>query len=338
MGQAVSASAAPEVEGVKRAVPERVAAAGAPALSVFSLHGTTTIITGGGHGLGQTLSKGIAEAGGSVACLDLHATPGNDHGEWSEIVSIAASTGATATYQRCDIMDETAMNEAFQAIAQKARDAVRGVVACTRIQQMRPAASYPLQDFRRILETKYALTYLSCTWSADSRAPSQRDWRARDSQSGRRVVASAGDQRQSRAHCVNIRPCRHSVRCERKSRSSADPRRQWLALHGVRGIPGCCPPNVPLSCPGVICPFCTRLHALDSSLAITSGMGPCLWHSRQHDIPWRERPPSCTSWRTADCGLAVDSHGSNRSDPGSQSRRRAGVVPRCTARASWDSA
>jgi hypothetical protein len=38
---------------------------------LFSLGGSTTLITGGGRGLGLELAHAVIEAGGCVACLDI---------------------------------------------------------------------------------------------------------------------------------------------------------------------------------------------------------------------------------------------------------------------------
>lgn len=137
-------------------LPERVSAPGAqvstPAL--FSLAKTITIITGGGRGLGQALAKGVAQAGGSVACIDILPTPTNDAGEWDEILRITAEAGAVASYFICDITDEKLMAETFEQIEQTAGAPVRGVVACAGVQQMIPAVDYPMDGFRKIMEIK----------------------------------------------------------------------------------------------------------------------------------------------------------------------------------------
>lgn len=155
IAKTISETALPSGNGVE-AIPERAEAPGAQtaAPALFSLKGTTTIVTGGGRGLGQALSKGVVQAGGSVACLDLHTVPTNDNGEWDEIQQLAKKAGAVATYRVCNITDETAMMDTFKAIEQDSSDVVRGVVACAGIQQMVPAVDYPMDGFRKILEVK----------------------------------------------------------------------------------------------------------------------------------------------------------------------------------------
>lgn len=138
-------------------IPERALAPGAQASSpaLFSLAGTTTIITGGGRGLGQALAKGIAQAGGSVACIDLLPEPVNDQGQWDEIRKITLRVGGIATYHVCDITNEILMKETLEEVERSnPRSVIRGVVACAGVQQMVPAVDYPLDGFRRIMEIK----------------------------------------------------------------------------------------------------------------------------------------------------------------------------------------
>jgi len=137
-------------------VPELAAAPAqsAPTPALFSLAGTVTIITGGGRGLGQALAKGIAQAGGSIACIDVLPEPTNAEGEWDEVVRLAGEVGGVATYHVCDITDEALMEETFGKIEGTTGAVVRGVIACAGVQQMVPAVEYPMDGFRRIMEIK----------------------------------------------------------------------------------------------------------------------------------------------------------------------------------------
>ncbi|GAA6037158.1 hypothetical protein JCM8097_008764 [Rhodosporidiobolus ruineniae] len=150
-------------------IPERDFAPGAhqSAPSLFSLAGTTTIITGGARGLGQALAKGCVEAGGSVACLDILPEPSNAEGEWDEIKRIASKAGASAAYFPADITNEDLMMETFQKIEKLSTGVVRGVIACAGIQQMVPAVEYPLDGFKRILDVNVTGAFVTAKTSAN---------------------------------------------------------------------------------------------------------------------------------------------------------------------------
>ena len=137
-------------------LPERdlAPAAHASTPSLFSLADSTIIVTGGGRGIGQALAKGIAEAGGSVACLDVLPEPTNGDGEWDAIKKGASKNGASASYHVCDITNEELMLETFNKIEKVHKGTVRGVVAGAGVQQMVPAIDYPMDGFRRIMEIK----------------------------------------------------------------------------------------------------------------------------------------------------------------------------------------
>lgn len=127
--------------------------------ALFSLADSTIVVTGGGRGIGQALAKGIAEAGGSVACLDVLPEPTNGDGEWDAIKKAASKTGASASYHVCDITNEELMLETFNKIEKVSKGTVRGVVAGAGVQQMVPAIDYPMDGFRRIMEIKSVLLF-----------------------------------------------------------------------------------------------------------------------------------------------------------------------------------
>lgn len=138
-------------------VPEsnETPAAFAPANELFSLRGRTVVITGGGRGLGMTLTTAVLEAGGDVACLDLLAEPSPE--EWTAVQKLATSRGLKATYTKCDITDETATKEILENIAAQADQRnmpLRGLITCAGIQQMVPALDYPVEGYRKMLDVK----------------------------------------------------------------------------------------------------------------------------------------------------------------------------------------
>jgi len=120
---------------------------------LFSLKKRTVVVTGAGRGLGITLAKAIAEAGGDVICLDVLAEPQKK--EWDAVEAMCEASNSRPTYLQCDITDEKAvesiLNKAIGG-SDKGTRPLQGLVHCAGIQQMIDAIDYPVQDFRRILE------------------------------------------------------------------------------------------------------------------------------------------------------------------------------------------
>ncbi|KAJ5633592.1 hypothetical protein N7528_001434 [Penicillium herquei] len=133
----------------------------APTNTLFSLSGRTVVITGGGRGLGMTLTTAVLEAGGDVACLDLLDEPSAE--EWIAVQKLAKSKGLQATYTRCDITDEEATKGLLEKIAEesKARNMpLRGLITCAGIQQMVPALEYPVDGYRKMLDVNVLGTFI----------------------------------------------------------------------------------------------------------------------------------------------------------------------------------
>lgn len=138
-------------------VPEsnETPAALAPASDFFSLAGRTFVITGGGRGLGMTLTTAVLEAGGEVACLDLLPEPSPD--EWVAVQKLAKGRGLQATYTKCDITDEEVTKSLLENIAAGAlsrNKPLRGLITCAGIQQMVSALEYPIEGYRKMLDVK----------------------------------------------------------------------------------------------------------------------------------------------------------------------------------------
>ncbi|GAA5823360.1 hypothetical protein JCM11251_007580 [Rhodosporidiobolus azoricus] len=150
-------------------LPERDVAPAASTTppSLFSLQGSTVVVTGGGRGIGQAVAKGIVEAGGAVACVDLHSEPSNSAGEWDAIKQAAVKKGVSATYHVCDITDEVALGETFKQIEATASGLVRAVLHGAGVQQMVPAIDYPLDGFRRIMEINVTGAFVASKVSAN---------------------------------------------------------------------------------------------------------------------------------------------------------------------------
>src|SRR5258705_13103801 len=74
--------------------------------ALFRLDGRVAAVTGGGSGLGQAMAVGLAQAGASVAVLDV-----NDEGARTTVEAVEAD-GGRALAVACDVTDSAAVNAA----------------------------------------------------------------------------------------------------------------------------------------------------------------------------------------------------------------------------------
>ncbi|KAK5074573.1 hypothetical protein LTR70_010143 [Exophiala xenobiotica] len=161
-GAAVNGSLLP------RDIPETVLSAATeetPAL--FSLKGTTTLITGAGRGLGITLTAAVVEAGGHMACVDILHEPSAE--EWRLLQKKSAAKGLGVSYHRCDVTNEESMQEVFSVVsdvAHRRHAPLSGTIACAGIQQSLPAIDYPKTDFDRILGVNVTGAFLTAKYAA----------------------------------------------------------------------------------------------------------------------------------------------------------------------------
>jgi hypothetical protein len=72
---------------------------------LFSLAGDTTLITGGGRGLGLELSHAVFEAGGSVACIDI-LTHETIEADMAALQKYAILSSLHALYHKAEITNE----------------------------------------------------------------------------------------------------------------------------------------------------------------------------------------------------------------------------------------
>ncbi|KAL4817425.1 hypothetical protein BDW67DRAFT_190347 [Aspergillus spinulosporus] len=132
-----------------------------PASPLFALTNRTIAITGGGRGLGITLTSAVLEAGGDVACLDILPSPSAE--EWAAVQKLAAARGLQATYVQCDVTDEAAVQAALGNIAAVGLERgmpLRGLITCAGIQQMVPALEYPVELWRKMLDVNVVGTFI----------------------------------------------------------------------------------------------------------------------------------------------------------------------------------
>lgn len=148
------------IEATAESFSQHVPSTRIPAL--FSLHGKTIAITGGGRGLGLTLAFAVIEAGGHAALLDLLPEPSEP--EYSVLTKLAKSSSVTVSYRKCDVTSEaevTAVLEAIEQEGSKVGAPLGGMVACAGIQQRVPALEYEASDFERILRVNVVGAFIS---------------------------------------------------------------------------------------------------------------------------------------------------------------------------------
>jgi len=75
---------------------------------VGKLEGTIALVTGGAHGLGRAICARLAADGASLAVID--------RDDAAEAVAEARAHGVEAEAWRCDVTDETRIDETFKAI------------------------------------------------------------------------------------------------------------------------------------------------------------------------------------------------------------------------------
>lgn len=150
-------------------VPEsRETAANQTVPQLFSLAGGTTLITGGGRGLGLELAHAVIEAGGCVACVDI--LP-------QEVVEVdmaalqkrAKIFGLSASYDRVDITNEPELEAVYASVVAAGKEQgkpLQGVIACAGIQQITKAVDYTVPDFQRMFNVNVTGAFLTAKHAA----------------------------------------------------------------------------------------------------------------------------------------------------------------------------
>ncbi|WVQ94077.1 hypothetical protein IAU59_001155 [Kwoniella sp. CBS 9459] len=138
--------------------PAPLAALAAPDL--FSLKNRTTLITGGGRGLGLTVAHALLEAGSSVACMDLLPEPSQP--QWAKAEELAKSKGLKITYHPLDVTDQDAVTKLFSDLfkADSQDQPIRGLFTSAGIQIMMPALEYSTDKFRKVIDVDLTGTFL----------------------------------------------------------------------------------------------------------------------------------------------------------------------------------
>lgn len=83
-------------------------------MALFDLSGKTAVVTGGGSGIGKSISRLFAQQGAHVYILELNAEAGE------ETIREITETGAKATLRTCNVAKQAEVLEVFAEIEQEA--------------------------------------------------------------------------------------------------------------------------------------------------------------------------------------------------------------------------
>ncbi len=123
--------------------------------SLFRLNGRVAAVTGGGSGLGAAMAKGLAQAGASLAIVDV-----NDEGA-ARTVSTIEEQGGAALAMRCDVTDKQAVDAlADRVVGELGRVDILINSAGTAFRS--PAEEFPEEELDRIIGLNLKGTYLPC--------------------------------------------------------------------------------------------------------------------------------------------------------------------------------
>jgi NAD(P)-dependent dehydrogenase (short-subunit alcohol dehydrogenase family) len=192
---------------------------------LFSLAGGTTLITGGGRGLGLELAHAVIEAGGCVACIDIlpHEVVETD---MATLQKRASLFGLRASYDRVDITNEPELEAVYGSIIATAKDQgkpLQGIIACAGIQQITKAMDYTVPDFNRMFNVNVTGAFLTAKHAA-------REFISSGTKGSIVMIASMSGQATNRSlNCSAYNSSKAAV--HQLSRSLAA---EWGPKHGIR--------------------------------------------------------------------------------------------------------
>lgn len=106
----------------------------------------TVVVTGASRGIGAAISTALAGAGFHVACL-------SRSGDLPVHVDLNADAQARMHALKCDITDAAAVNTALDAARAHFDKPLVGLINNAGIHLQGPSATFPMQDFERVMHT-----------------------------------------------------------------------------------------------------------------------------------------------------------------------------------------
>ena len=123
--------------------------------SSFSLEGRVAAVTGGASGLGAAIAVGLAQAGATVALLDV------DPDRANEVAAEITRNDGKAFALHCDVTDSNSVRAAVTEIVARA-GTVDALVNSAGSAFRSPAEEFPEEQLDRILALNLKGTYLTC--------------------------------------------------------------------------------------------------------------------------------------------------------------------------------
>lgn len=119
------------------------------------LEGRVAVVTGGARGMGYEFGRAIADAGGSVALVDV--LPDVDE----SAARLTEATGRPVVAAHCDVTDEASVAAAFDAVAGEL-GVVDALVNSAGVAFNAPAYDMTPDAFRRVVDINLTGTFLVC--------------------------------------------------------------------------------------------------------------------------------------------------------------------------------
>jgi NAD(P)-dependent dehydrogenase (short-subunit alcohol dehydrogenase family) len=123
--------------------------------SAFGLEGRVAAVTGGGSGLGAAMGAGLAQAGATIAVLDV------DDEQAAKVVAAIQGAGGKAFSLSCDVTDSASVRAAADEIVAVAGH-VDVLVNSAGMAFRSPAEDFPEEQLDRVLALNLKGTYLTC--------------------------------------------------------------------------------------------------------------------------------------------------------------------------------
>lgn len=123
--------------------------------SAFDLQGRVAAVSGGGSGLGAAIAAGLAQAGATIALLDVDAEKAGG------VAAAIEGAGGSAYALSCDVTDSESVAAAVAEILERAGH-VDVLVNSAGTAFRSPAEEFPEEELDRVLALNLKGTYLPC--------------------------------------------------------------------------------------------------------------------------------------------------------------------------------